>query len=231
MLDTLCLGAALDLGAPSEVWAAGRDSPLARSLGGTAHAELSRTAFDRQLRLIVADLARPAQADVTGRARDRRMTVPRLREGDRVRLVSPASTPSRDGVARGVELLEGWGLRVEVGRHAFDQLGYLAGDDHDRLDDLNEAFRDPGVRAVLATRGGKGAYRIADSAGRRGGPGRPQAAGRVQRHHLPPSRAPPRRGPGRIPRADAELERRLLRRGLRGGPPPGPDGGRADRGA
>ena len=78
-----------------------------------------------------------------------------------MRLVSPASTPSRDGVARGVELLESWGLRVEVGRHAFDEHGYLAGDDHDRLADLNEAFRDPGVRAVLATRGGKGAYRIA----------------------------------------------------------------------
>jgi muramoyltetrapeptide carboxypeptidase len=89
------------------------------------------------------------------------VTVPRVREGDRVRLVSPASPPSRDGVARGVELLESWGLRVEIGRHAFDQLGYLAGDDHDRLADLNEALRDPGVRAVFATRGGKGAYRIA----------------------------------------------------------------------
>jgi muramoyltetrapeptide carboxypeptidase len=89
------------------------------------------------------------------------MPVPRLYAGDRVRLVSPASTPSRDGVARGVELLESWGLRVEIGRHALDRLGYLAGDDHDRLADLNEAFRDPGVRAVLATRGGKGAYRIA----------------------------------------------------------------------
>ncbi len=89
------------------------------------------------------------------------MTVPRVREGDRVRLVSPASPPSRDGVARGVELLESWGLRVEIGRHAFDQLGYLAGDDHARLADLNEALRDPGVRAVFATRGGKGAYRIA----------------------------------------------------------------------
>ena len=30
-----------------------------------------------------------------------------------------------------------------------------------RSGDLDEAFRDPGVRAVLATRGGKGAYRIA----------------------------------------------------------------------
>ena len=89
------------------------------------------------------------------------MTVPRLRAGDRVRLVSPASTPSRDAVARGVEVLESWGLRVEVGRHTFDQLGYLAGADRDRLADLNQAFRDPGVRAVFATRGGKGAYRIA----------------------------------------------------------------------
>ena len=89
------------------------------------------------------------------------MTVPRLRAGDRVRLVSSASTPSPDGVARGVELLESWGLQVEIGRHALDQVGYLAGDDKDRLADLNEAFRDPGVRAVFATRGGKGAYRIA----------------------------------------------------------------------
>lgn len=62
MLDTLCLGAALDLGAPPEVWAArDQDSALTRSLAGTSHEELSRTAFDRQLRLIVADLARHAR--------------------------------------------------------------------------------------------------------------------------------------------------------------------------
>lgn len=89
------------------------------------------------------------------------MTVPRLRLGDRVRLVSPASTPSRKGVERGVAVLQGWGLHVELGQHCFDEVGYLAGSDHDRLADLNEAFRDPGVRAVFATRGGKGAYRIA----------------------------------------------------------------------
>ena len=63
MLDTLCLGAALDLGAPSEVWAAiDRESTLTRSLAGKSHTELSRTAFDRQLRLIVADLARQTQS-------------------------------------------------------------------------------------------------------------------------------------------------------------------------
>lgn len=42
-----------------------------------------------------------------------------------------------------------------------DQHGYMAGSDADRLDDLNRAIRDPRVRAIVATRGGAGAYRIA----------------------------------------------------------------------
>ncbi|MGL5930553.1 MAG: S66 peptidase family protein [Dermatophilaceae bacterium] len=79
-----------------------------------------------------------------------------------MRIVSPASPPSRDGVARGVELLTSWGLQVELGEHIFDRWGYLAGSDADRAADLNAAFRDSGVRAVIATRGGKGAYRIVD---------------------------------------------------------------------
>ncbi|MFJ9901372.1 LD-carboxypeptidase [Streptomyces sp. NPDC101152] len=43
-----------------------------------------------------------------------------------------------------------------------DQWGYMAGRDEDRLSDLNEAFRDPSVRAVIAAMGGKGTYRIVD---------------------------------------------------------------------
>lgn len=88
---------------------------------------------------------------------------PRLRFGDRVRLVSPASFPTREWVIESSEILQSWGLTVEVGEHALDQWGYMAGRDHDRLNDLNDAFRDPGVRAVITTRGGAGAYRIADS--------------------------------------------------------------------
>ena len=61
-----------------------------------------------------------------------------------------------------IEVLEGWGLRAEVGPHALDAWGFMAGSDDDRLADLNDAFRDPGVRAIIATRGGAGAYRIAD---------------------------------------------------------------------
>ncbi|MFS8100328.1 LD-carboxypeptidase [Lentzea alba] len=87
---------------------------------------------------------------------------PRLRAGDRVRLVSPASYPSSELLAASVRTLEGWGLVVEVGKHALDRHGYMAGLDEDRLADLNDAYRDPGVRALFATRGGAGAYRIAD---------------------------------------------------------------------
>lgn len=87
---------------------------------------------------------------------------PRLRPGDLVRLVSPASFPERAAVADCLKVLEAWGLRGDVAPHAFDEWGYMAGSDADRLDDLNQAFRNPEVRAIIATRGGAGAYRIAD---------------------------------------------------------------------
>jgi muramoyltetrapeptide carboxypeptidase len=92
----------------------------------------------------------------------RPMKPSKLRPGDTVRLVSPASTPDEEGVARCKSLLENLGLRVELGRHVFDKCGYLAGNDEDRLSDLNDALNTSEVRAIIATRGGKGAYRIAD---------------------------------------------------------------------
>ncbi|WP_258124177.1 S66 peptidase family protein [Mesorhizobium onobrychidis] len=86
-----------------------------------------------------------------------------LRAGDIVRLVSPASRPDEKDVEQIATLLESNGLRVQLGRHVFDRFGYLAGRDEDRLKDLNEAINDASVRAIIATRGGKGAYRIADA--------------------------------------------------------------------
>jgi muramoyltetrapeptide carboxypeptidase len=79
-----------------------------------------------------------------------------------VRLVSPASYPTPEGIEQATEILQSWGLRVEVGEHALDQYGFMAGTDADRIADLNDALRDPGVRAVITARGGAGAYRIID---------------------------------------------------------------------
>lgn len=89
--------------------------------------------------------------------------VPRsLRPGDKVRFVSPASTPDREAVLARAQILESWGLTVDFGQHVYASRGYLAGSDEERLFDFNEALRDRSVRAIFATRGGKGSYRIAD---------------------------------------------------------------------
>jgi muramoyltetrapeptide carboxypeptidase len=87
---------------------------------------------------------------------------PHLKAGDEVRFVSPASTPDKEDVLRRARVIEAWGLKVDFGEHAFKKLSYLAGTDEERLSDLNSALRDPKIRAVFTTRGGKGSYRIAD---------------------------------------------------------------------
>ncbi|MFI7598174.1 LD-carboxypeptidase [Actinoplanes sp. NPDC049681] len=86
---------------------------------------------------------------------------PALRPGDRVRVVAPAGVPDTR-LARGIEILESFGLVVEPGEHLYDRYGYLAGTDEARLADLNAAFGDPGVRGVFAARGGYGTQRILD---------------------------------------------------------------------
>jgi muramoyltetrapeptide carboxypeptidase len=65
-------------------------------------------------------------------------------------------------VDRGLAILRGWGLEVEVAPHVYDRWGYLAGRDADRLADLNDALRDRGVRGIFAARGGYGCQRIVD---------------------------------------------------------------------
>ena len=86
----------------------------------------------------------------------------KLKPGDKVRFISPASTPNRDAVLRSAETLKRWGLAVDYGEHAFAKEGPFAGSDAQRTADLNAALRDPSVRAIFATRGGRGCYRIAD---------------------------------------------------------------------
>jgi len=85
-----------------------------------------------------------------------------LKKWDRVCLVSPASTPTQESVNHTKKILESWWLKVEIWKHVFDTHWYLAGIDEDRLSDFNTALRDREIKAIIATRGWKWAYRIAD---------------------------------------------------------------------
>ena len=98
--------------------------------------------------------ARPA-------ASPRRLLPVPLRRGDTVALVSPSSaTDERLNLKLAREVMEALGLRVKTGAHYASRRGHLAGDDAARAADLNAAFADPDVRAVVAVRGGSGAARL-----------------------------------------------------------------------
>ena len=86
---------------------------------------------------------------------------PRLRPGDVIGLISPASAPfPLERIEMGVRYLEGLGYRVKPGEHVAAQHGYLAGTDAARLSDLNAMLNDSQVRAVFAVRGGYGSPRL-----------------------------------------------------------------------
>ncbi len=63
---------------------------------------------------------------------------------------------------QGIAFLERLGFRVVQGEHCTRQRGYLAGYDHQRLDNLQAMFESSEIRAVLLARGGYGSMRILD---------------------------------------------------------------------
>ncbi|GLW23298.1 MULTISPECIES: S66 peptidase family protein [Microbispora] len=92
------------------------------------------------------------------------VTVPeaprRLRPGDTVALVAPAGPVDPVRLERGGAVLEELGLRVVHGASVRAREGYLAGPDAARAADLQEAWCDPEVAAVICARGGYGTTRL-----------------------------------------------------------------------
>jgi muramoyltetrapeptide carboxypeptidase len=83
-----------------------------------------------------------------------------------VAIVAPGGPVREDRLSKGRAILGGWGLDVVVGPHMTavdDRLRYLAGADPARAADLQAAWQDPTVAAVVCARGGYGAERIVDS--------------------------------------------------------------------
>jgi len=89
---------------------------------------------------------------------------PRLRRGDTIGVITPASAPSDFvKIDNGIKYLEGLGYRVKLGKNAKrpEQLrGYLAGTDEQRVSDINEMFADKQVKAIFSVRGGYGTPRL-----------------------------------------------------------------------
>lgn len=86
-----------------------------------------------------------------------------LKSGDTIALVAPAGPADRAVVLSCKQQLETFGFRVQCDERMLDRKKeYLAGDDNERADELNNAIRDPIVRAIFPVRGGYGLTRILD---------------------------------------------------------------------
>src|SRR5256884_3949848 len=85
---------------------------------------------------------------------------PRIRSGDVVGVIAPAGAVDGERLSAGVAVLEGWGLRVQVGSAVLKRHAYLAGSDEERLADLVQMIEDPRVRAIFCARGGYGSQRL-----------------------------------------------------------------------
>ena len=84
----------------------------------------------------------------------------RLKVGDTLGVIAPASALSEKTVTRAIENLTNLGFKIKLGKNVRAQNGYLAGTDAERLEDLHWAFSDPEVDAVWCIRGGYGATRL-----------------------------------------------------------------------
>jgi muramoyltetrapeptide carboxypeptidase len=87
---------------------------------------------------------------------------PVLERGDTLGVVSPAGPVRRERLEAGLASLRALGFHLVLARHVFDRDGYLAGRDEDRAGDMMEMFLSPGVKGIIAARGGYGCARMVD---------------------------------------------------------------------
>ena len=77
----------------------------------------------------------------------------RLRLGDTIGLISPASPENIEAIKKAILLLNNLGFNVIEGKHLYDRWGYLAGKDKDRASDIMEMFKNKAVDMILCVRG------------------------------------------------------------------------------
>jgi muramoyltetrapeptide carboxypeptidase len=105
--------------------------------------------------------AAPGGAAQAARPAGRIVRPQRLRPGDPVGLVAPASANFESvDIEIAQEVARAFGLEPRLGEHVRDRHGYLAGTDVSRAADVNRFFTDPSVKAVLAIQGGWGCARV-----------------------------------------------------------------------
>lgn len=84
----------------------------------------------------------------------------RLKKGDTIGLIAPASAFSKEQYKAAIEHLKSFGFKIKEGAHLHDRKGYLAGEDRERAADINAFFADDSIDGIWCLRGGYGVTRL-----------------------------------------------------------------------
>ena len=85
-----------------------------------------------------------------------------LKPGDKIAIISPASTPGDDNPEKAAATLRAWGYEPVIGPHALAKYHMYAGTIEERCADLRWALNDPEIKAIVCTRGGYGSSMLLD---------------------------------------------------------------------
>ena len=85
-----------------------------------------------------------------------------LKLGDKIAIISPASTPGNDNPDKAAATLRAWGFEPVIGPHALTKCHSYAGTIEERSADLRWALNDPEIKAIVCTRGGYGSAMLLD---------------------------------------------------------------------
>lgn len=84
----------------------------------------------------------------------------KLKTGDTIGLVTPASPTSNSNIEKSVESIERLGFKIKKSARLNSDFGFLAGKDQVRVDDIHEMLDDTEVKGIWCVRGGYGTARL-----------------------------------------------------------------------
>lgn len=87
---------------------------------------------------------------------------PGLKQGKEIGIIAPAGPVTQSELQPGLNLLASFGYKVIPAPHLYHRLGYMAGDDDVRLQDLHSMFDNNNIKAIFCARGGYGTLRLLD---------------------------------------------------------------------
>ena len=85
-----------------------------------------------------------------------------LKKNDKITIVAPASPFDEKKFSKGVNVIKNMGFDVSFNPDIYSKNNFFAGSDNRRLNELENAFKDKGTKAIFCARGGYGSMRLLD---------------------------------------------------------------------